>query len=449
MPSSGGSGGTAPPSIAVIGAGVAGCTTAALLSRAGWPGSIVLWETGRGPGGRAATRRSRDDALLRLDHGAPLLNITTDPEVTRNVNSGASRDVITDVVGSAPLGGGASRPAQLGSSPWACLIEELVAGGWLEPWQGARARLDVHGNLHPISTDPLGEGLLYRGRGGMEQLCQGLLRLAGSSVNTRFGTLVRDLRPVPGVGWQLLDSDGRVLDQVDWLILSSTLLAHARVQLVLDWETVPLVEAARVLGDVRLDHALASIAALRFEARSNLLLLVPAAHAQPWLDLPFRLLDLDAAAQQRFHLRRIAVQPLPDGRCAVVVHSSATFAAEHVAVYGARSSIARLLSSPSQAEREQEVMEKLSAALEDALGAWPIAPLPQEADRQLMRWAAAFPIGAGLPETLLLCSASRIGFCGDYVSGPGFGRIEGAMTSASRLVEQLLATALDRSVMVG
>lgn len=431
MPSPGGSGGAALPSIAVIGAGVAGCTTAALLSRAGWPGSIVLWETGRGPGGRAATRRSRDDDALRLDHGAPLLNVTAAP------------------LGTLQAGVGSSRTAQHGPSPCASLIEELVAGGWLEPWQGTRARLDVHGNLHPISTDPLGEGLLYRGRGGMEQLCQGLLRLAGSSVSTRFGTLVRDLRPVPGGGWQLLDSEGRVLDQVDWLILSSTLLAHARVQLVLDWETVPLVEAARVLGDVHLDHALAAIAALRFEARSNLLLLLPADCAQPWLDLPFRLLDLDAAAQQRFHLRRIAVQPLPDGRCAVVVHSSATFAAEHVAVYGARSSIARFLPSSSQAERELEVIEKLSAALEDALGAWPIAPLPQEADRQLMRWAAAFPVGAGLPETLLLCPNSRIGFCGDYVSGPGFGRIEGAMTSASRLVEQLLATALDRSAIVG
>lgn len=422
MPSPGSSG-ASPPSIAVIGAGVAGCTAAALLARHQWPGSIGLWETGRGPGGRAATRRSRDDQQLRFDHGAPLLNLTN---------------------GLAAAATQASAPSMA-----AALIDELVQGGWLEPWDGARARLDVEGVLHPISHDPLGEGLLYRGRGGMEHLCQGLLSLAGAAVSPRFGTLVRDLRPLPGAGWQLLDAEGRVLDQVDWLILSSTLLAHARVQLVLAWDTVPLVEASRVLADPRLDHALASIAALRFEGRSNLLLLVPADQARPWLDLPFRLLDLDPAAQQRFHLRRISIQPLPDGRCAVVVHSSATFAAEHLGVYGARSSIARVLALPSPQEREQEVIEKLSAALEDALGAWPIAPLPPEADRQLMRWAAAFPVGAGLPDGLLLCPGSRIGFCGDYVSGPGFGRIEGAMASAQRLVEQLLPAALDRSAMVG
>ena len=416
-----------PHSVAVIGAGVAGCTAVAQLRRSGWSGSIALWETGRGPGGRAATRRSREDAGLQLDHGAPLLNLTSEAWAT-GVASGAA--------------------GSHGVSPIS-LIEELVDGGWLEAWSGARARLDVHGCLHPTSLDPLGEGLLYRGRGGMEHLCQGLLSLAGSTVTTHFGTLVRDVRPLPTGGWQLLDGEGRVLDQVDWLILSSTLLAHARVQLVLAWDKVPLVEAARGLDDPRLDHALASIAGLRFEARSNLLLLLPAEHARPWLDLPFRLLDLDAPAQQRFHLRRISVQPLPDGRCAVVAHSSATFAAEHLNVYGARSSIARVLALPSQAEREAAVIERLSASLEDALGAWPIAPLPQEADRQLMRWAAAFPVGLGLPEGLLLCPDSRVGFCGDYVSGSGFGRIEGAITSAVRLVEQLVSLPLDRSAMVG
>lgn len=430
MPSPG-SGSVSSPSIAVIGAGVAGCTTAALLGRAGWPGRVVLWETGRGPGGRAATRRSRDDQGLRLDHGAPLLNLTTGPRAAQGTSAGPMAD--GEALPDAPL----------------ALVEELVDGGWLEPWSGVRARLDVQGTLHPISTDPLGEGQLYRGRGGMEHLCHGLLSLAGSSLGTRFGTLVRDLRPLPGGGWQLLDEDGGVLDQVDWLILSSTLLAHARVQLVLGWPTVPLVEAARTLRDPHLDHALASIAALRFEARSNLLLLFPPERAQPWLDLPFRLLDLDAPAQQRFHLRRISIQPLPDGRCAVVAHSSATFAAEHLSVYGARSSIARLLAIPSPAEREEEVIERLVAALEDTLGAWPIAPLPEQADRQLMRWAAAFPVGAGLQDRLLLCPRSRIGFCGDYVSGSGFGRIEGAMRSAHRLVDQLLAAALDRSAKVG
>jgi predicted NAD/FAD-dependent oxidoreductase len=57
-----------------------------------------------------------------------------------------------------------------------------------------------------------------------------------------------------------------------------------------------------------------------------------------------------------------------------------------------------------------------------------------------MRWGAAFPREPGLPEDLLLCRHSRVGFCGDYVAGVGFGRVEGALRSGERLAAMLLAT---------
>ncbi|MEA5413231.1 NAD(P)-binding protein, partial [Synechococcus sp. BA-120 BA3] len=85
------------PSVAVIGAGVAGCALAAGLRRGGWGGSIVLREAGRGPGGRAATRRSRHDAGWQVNHGAPLFNLLDGPEPD--------------------------------------LVAPLLAGGWIEPWR--------------------------------------------------------------------------------------------------------------------------------------------------------------------------------------------------------------------------------------------------------------------------------------------------------------------------
>ena len=66
--------------LAIIGAGAAGCALAAALRLRGWGGSIQLLEIGRGPGGRTATRRSRRDAGLAINHGAPLFNIGGDPE---------------------------------------------------------------------------------------------------------------------------------------------------------------------------------------------------------------------------------------------------------------------------------------------------------------------------------------------------------------------------------
>lgn len=387
--------------MAVIGAGVAACALVASLRRGGYAGPLSLWEIGRGPGGRASSRRSRRDAGLVIDHGAPLFNLTGSP------------------------------PPQL--------LAPLLEQGWVEPHAARVATLQGEAQLVVGSADGLLAGQLFRGRGGMEQLCRGLLALAGPGLDQHYGTLVRHLAREPAGPWRLLDAKGELLQEADWLVLSSTLLAHPRSRMLLGWAEVPLRQVAAGLGDLQLDHVLATIAGIRFEARSNLLLVLPAALAAPWLALPFDLLQLDAAAQQRWGLQRVVIQPQPDGRCAVVAHSSQTFAADHLQLYGERSAVARLLRAPADQQRESAVIAALEAQLLQALAPW-LGPVELEgADRQLMRWGAAFPVAPGLPSELALCAGSRVGFCGDAIAGTGFGRIEGALRSAERLAERLLA----------
>ena len=185
----------AVPSVAVIGAGVGGCALAARVRQLGWRGPIGLWESGRGPGGRASSRRSRHDPLLRFDHGAPLFSITTTPE-----------------------------PA---------LLAPLLEGGWIEPWSGSLAQLDGQGQLIAGATDPLTQGALYRGRGGMDQLCRGMLELGGTDLQLNGGCLVRHLERSADGGWDLLDHQQQRLGVADWLVLSGTLLAHPRCQALL------------------------------------------------------------------------------------------------------------------------------------------------------------------------------------------------------------------------
>ena len=58
-------------------------------------------------------------------------------------------------------------------------------------------------------------------------------------------------------------------------------------------------------------------------------------------------------------------------------------------------------------------------------------------DISIMRWRASQPKGIGIPEYLQVCENINIAFCGDWYSEEGFGRIEGAISSALKLSSKL------------
>ena len=380
----------------MIGAGVGGCALAAALRQQGWLGSMALLEIGRGPGGRTATRRSRFQQTLAINHGAPLFNITASPEPQ--------------------------------------LLEALRRGGWMTPFSGAIGSLDEHGRLGAaLANDPLCSGSLWQGSPQMDHLCRGLLALAQQGTPTRLisGTLVRQLETQPS-GWTLRDSHGETLLHSRWLVLSGTLLAHPRCQTVFGWDEVPLQVAADQSGDRQLRQACKVLAAMPSIASSNLLLNLPASIAAAWRLQPWRLLQFNGAAQERWGIRRVSLKALARDRWGVVVESSHAFAERHLGVYGSRSSAAQVLGAAPQAKAEAAVIESLDQAVQNALRLSTAG-----ADRQLMRWGAAFPQGQGLSSELCLCPSSRIGFCGDAIAGLGFGRVEGALRSAEALAERL------------
>jgi hypothetical protein len=261
----------------------------------------------------------------------------------------------------------------------------------------------------------------------MDGLCRGLLALAEAqgpppSPRCHYGTLVRHLAVRPEGGWRLADAIGTVLGEADWLVLTGTLLAHPRAMERFGWSEVPLQQAAEGLGDGDLASGLAALARMEMEARTNLMLTIEPAAAARWLALPFRLLSFDGQAQRRWGLRRLSIQPLADGRCGVVAHGVPADEA------------------PAMAALEGAV----AGALEPWLGEWASGGdgLAGVSQRQLMRWGAAFPVAPGLPPAAMVCPASRVAFCGDFIAGPGFGRIEGALRSAQTLAGRLLALLL-------
>jgi len=54
-----------------------------------------------------------------------------------------------------------------------------------------------------------------------------------------------------------------------------------------------------------------------------------------------------------------------------------------------------------------------------------------------MKWRASQPSGLAVPLSLQLSRKYRIGFCGDWFEGDGFGRIEGSILSALILEKKI------------
>ena len=55
----------------------------------------------------------------------------------------------------------------------------------------------------------------------------------------------------------------------------------------------------------------------------------------------------------------------------------------------------------------------------------------------IMKWRASQPSGLAVPLSLQFSRKYRIGFCGDWFEGDGFGRIEGSILSALMLEKKL------------
>ena len=370
--------------LAVIGAGLAGCALVSTLRRIRAVDSMLILEAGRGAGGRCATRRRRDDPDWRLDHGAPTLSFSGPPQ------------------------------GRLGD-----LVGELIQRGILVPDAGPVVGLGVDGERCEPSPHPLLSGPRWRGQPTMAAVAATLLADGGDAVHTSFGERISRLSREDGV-W-LLPGGWRA----HALVLSGTLLAHPRSLAMLGWPDVPLRRAVAVGVDPCLDAALESIAAMTASVRWNLMLALPPVTNEPFSGDPLpRQIWLTAEAQDQFGIERLVLHRQADGRLGLVVHGLDDGAA---------------IRPETQPDLLVHHERRLLAALPQLLVPWPVLSASLSGARSLgvMRWGAAQPLDHGLPRRLQWCPQARVGFCGDWIAGPGFGMAEGALQSALDLALML------------
>ena len=389
--------------IAVIGNGIAGASAARRLALT-MPDDVrhlAIHEIGRGPGGRAGTRQSRAIPELRINHGAPCADITTE----------AGRALL-------PSLGDAVRP---------------YAGqtGVLDGRTGAFRPDAVHDETALITAQS----------GEMADLAGSLLQTEAGDrlrpIATHYSSMVRGLArgEAESDEWILADKTGEELGRADWLIVAGSGVAHPR------WSDTfggmpPLVEAAARLGDDRLDDALATIAQQTAAPMLSMLFYCTGDQAMEWRSLGFN----DASVRPHDVLSRISVQPVgPDG-CGVVLHSTSDHARSNAGVHGTSSSAARVGGAASNADREAAMIEELLAAAHEIPGL-PVIDRPSLPYGPLLhRWGNAFPQGEPLPAALSVCPDARVAFCGDYVATDArMGSCESALLSGVNVGDAIRA----------
>lgn len=156
------------PSIAVLGAGIAGLTAARTLAQAG--ASVQVFDKGRGVAGRTSTRHA--DETLRFDHGAQYFTAQSDE--------------------------------------FAAQIEAWVAAGVAAEWQGQLATIECDAKDCQLA-DPPGGKARYVGTPGMNAPAKKL----AEEVATAGGRILTGVRVAPpkradGV-WRLVGEAGEPL----------------------------------------------------------------------------------------------------------------------------------------------------------------------------------------------------------------------------------------------
>ena len=376
--------------LAVIGAGLSGCSLIGRLQQLQSAFNIAVVEAGRGPGGRAASRRRRDLDGWLLDHGAPGFALS------HSLSDGMD-----------------------------ALLSPLISTGVLQQDNRPVLSLDVEAGLSAASIpEACPQGGWWHGLPCMARICEALIESVGSAqLSRQFETRVRWLERRHD-HWLLENEDRSWSLRARRLVLSGTLLAHPRSLKMLAWDDVPLRSAVAEGVDVGLDAVLAELQQSQAEVRWNLMvdLGVLGLNSE---DLPSQIW-LNDAARKRWKVERLVLQPQSNGRWGLVVHGLDSGEAITPQSHG------RLLA------QEQK---RLVSLLPELLQALPVvsAALKQATHLGVMRWGASRPLNHPLNPELQWCPTSAVGFCGDWIQGPGFGTAEGAIQSGVDLAEQLHA----------
>ena len=371
----------------IIGGGISACVFASKYFQSNPRKKVALIEVGRRLGGRSSTRISKRFKGWELNHGAPNLNIC-------------------------------SRKNQQIQS----YINELLENKFIKIDDSDLVFLDKESNLETIKNSEFFSGDNYLSLFSMSQLSQNIIESDNlkEKIDFYFETLIFDLKFNKNE-WNLTSKNGDKF-KTKYLVCSTNLLLHKRSLDILNLNQIPLRKAIPENKDEKIDSLLNYLDKQSFIRRLTFLIYTNDNYCfKDFYKKKHRYFYLNRNLENKYKFERIIFQAQKNNKLGIVVHTKNV------------NFIDSYIKSKDEDVFKQKIFINFNKIFE---GNSSINQLIGDEKISIMKWRASQPSGCPVPLSLQFSSKYRIGFCGDWFEGDGFGRIEGSILSALKLANK-------------
>ena len=371
----------------IIGGGISACVFASKFLRNKTNKKVALIEVGRGLGGRSSTRISKRFKGWKLNHGAPNFNISNSKNNLLLKN----------------------------------YIDELLENKFVKIDDSEKVFINEEFNLENKKDSEFTCGSNFLSLDSMSQLSQKIIEFNNlkGKIDFYFETLIVDLK-FYDKEWVLTSKKGDKFKS-QYLICSTNLLLHKRSLQILEVDDIPLRKAIPKNKDKKIDLLLNFLDRQLFIPRLTFLIYTNEDYSyKDNYSKKNRFFHLKKNLENKFKFERVIFQLQDNNKLGIVVHSKNI---DFINSY---------LNTKDEDLFKQKLISNFNKLFEDNPY---INQLTRIENVSIMKWRASQPSGCAVPLSLQFSEKYRIGFCGDWFEGEGFGRIEGSILNALLLVE--------------
>ena len=373
----------------IIGGGISACVFASKYLQNNLTKKIAIIEFGRGFGGRSSTRLSKRFRGWKLNHGAPGFNISNSKNNPLLKN----------------------------------YINELLENKFIKTDDSELIFLGDANKIENIKESEFYLGDNYLSSFYMSELSQ---KIIGSNnlrakIDLFFETLIVDLR-FNNDEWTLTSMNGDKFKS-KYLICTTNLLLHKRSLKILNINQIPLREAIPQNKDKKIDLHLNFLEKQLFIPRLTFLIYTDKNYRyKDFYSKKYRYFHLKKSLEKKYKFERIIFQLQNNNKIGIVVHTKNS------------AFINSYIKSNDEEYLKQKIFKNFNELFSKNNS---VNQLTYNEGLSIMHWRASQPSGCAVPLSLQLSTKYRIGFCGDWFEGEGFGRIEGSILSALTLAEKI------------